>query len=109
MTADTSAGVTLGRAYVATEDKNPHLKVEKVTISTPANGETYALGETITYRITVTNDGNLSISDILVIGEIQERGNLTTIQQGLSEVLAPGESKVLDDWSYVVTEDGILN
>ena len=60
---DPDVPVTPGVDPEPTEDKNGHLKVDKITTSTPANGEKYALGETITYKITVTNDGNLTITD----------------------------------------------
>ena len=43
-------------------DKNGHLTITKVTTSTAkAEDGKYALGETITYKITVKNDGNLTI------------------------------------------------
>ena len=47
-------------------EPNPHLTLTKETTSTPANGETYALNETITYEIIVTNDGNLTVTNIVV-------------------------------------------
>jgi len=49
---------------------NPKFKVEKLAISTPANGETYVVGETITYEITVTNIGNQDVTDINVVDEL---------------------------------------
>ena len=49
-----------------TEDAKPSLKVEKETTSKPKNGKAYALGEKIAYKITVTNDGNLTITDVKV-------------------------------------------
>ena len=84
-----------------TDEPDPSLKVEKETTSKPENGESYALGETITYKITVTNDGNLTITDVKVVDELT----------GLSETidsLEPGESKEITT-SYVVTEADILN
>ena len=77
-----------------TEDPNGHLTIEKETTSTPANGSKYALGETITYKITVTNDGNLTITDITVTDELT--GDEWTIAS-----LKPGESKEFET-SYVV-------
>lgn len=83
------------------EDKNGHLTVEKVTTSSPSNGKSYSLGETITYKISVTNDGNLTIINIKVTDELT--GDEWTI-----ESLAPGETKDFET-TYVVTEQDIVN
>ena len=82
------------------EDPNGHLTVTKVTTSKPANGESYALGETITYKITVKNDGNLTIKDITVTDEL-------TGDKWAIESLAPGESEAFET-SYTVTEADVL-
>ena len=87
-------------ATVTTEDPNGHLTVTKVTTSEPANGKTYALGETITYKITVKNDGNLTITDITVTDELTEG-------EWKIESLAPGASEEFKT-SYTVTEADIL-
>ncbi len=78
-----------------TEDKNGHLTIKKETTSKPANNKTYALGEEIAYKITVTNDGNLTITDITVTDELT--GDTWTIAS-----LAPNGSKVFKT-SYKVT------
>ena len=82
------------------EETNGHLTVEKETTSQPAEGEAYALGETITYKITVTNDGNLTITDITVTDELTE-------DEWTIESLAPGEDEEFET-SYTVTEADIL-
>ncbi|QTE69327.1 hypothetical protein JNO48_05355 [Clostridiales bacterium] len=87
-------------ATVKTEKPDPSLNVVKETTSTPANGETYALGETISYKITVTNDGNLAITNVKVDDE------LTGLHETI-ESLAVGANKVYTT-SYTVTEDDIL-
>jgi uncharacterized membrane protein len=74
--------------------------VEKVTTSTPANGEKYALDETITYKITVKNTGNVTVTDITVTDK--NTGDEWTIAS-----LAPGESKEYNA-EYTVTEADIL-
>ena len=71
-----------------------------MTTSTPANGSTYALGETIEYKITVKNDGNLTITDVEVKDELT--GETWTIAS-----LAPGAEEVFTT-SYVVKEADIL-
>ena len=89
-----------GKEEDKTEDKNGHLTVTKVTTSTPSNAEKYALGEKITYKITATNDGNLTLTDVAVTDELTgDEWNIDT--------LAPGESKDFTA-EYVVTEKDIL-
>lgn len=85
---------------VETEDKNGHLTIDKTTTSKPANGEAYALGETIKYEITVTNDGNLTITDIVVTDEL-------TDDEWEIDSLAPGAFQKFET-EYVVTEADIL-
>ena len=82
------------------EEKKGHINIVKETTSTPANGETYAAGETIAYRITVTNDGNLTITDITVTDELT--GDNWTIAS-----LAPAASREFTA-NYTVTEADIL-
>ena len=89
------------------EDPQPSLSVEKKTVSTPENGETYALGETIEYEITVTNDGNLTISDIQVTDTVAGY-DAEDISAALDKSeLAPGESAVAK-FTHEVTEQDIL-
>ena len=83
-----------------TEDPKPSLKVEKTTTSTPADGKAYVLGETIEYEIVVTNDGNLTITDITVKDELT--GDEWTIDS-----LAPEASETFET-SYTVTEADII-
>lgn len=88
------------------EDANGHLAVTKDTTSTPANGSSYALGEKITYRVTVTNDGNLTITDVKVTDELDG----ATLVAGQSEEvgeLAPGEVATVD-YEYTVTEADVI-
>ena len=99
--SDEPTEVIPGETEDPTEEKNGHLTVDKVTTSTPANGETYALGETISYKITVTNDGNLTITGITVTDELTE-------DEWTVESLIPGESKEFTA-EYTVTEKDILN
>ena len=87
-------------ATAAVEAPNGHLTIEKETTSDPENGATYALGETITYKVNVINDGNLTITDITVTDELT--GDEWTIDS-----LAPGASKDFPA-EYVVTEEDIL-
>ena len=83
-----------------TEDKNPSLAVIKTVVSEPADAEGYALGEEIQYSITVTNTGNLTLTDVEVVDE--KTGDTWTIPS-----LAPGESKTFET-TYTVTEADVL-
>jgi uncharacterized repeat protein (TIGR01451 family) len=72
--------------------------------STPANGASYALGETISYLITVTNDGNVTAMDIDVIDSLS-----TTEGQIIGNIasLAPGAFETFI-FQYAVTEADLL-
>ena len=83
------------------EDKNGHLTLQKEVTSKPANKVAYVLGETITYSITATNDGNLTLTNVVVNDEMT--GDTWTI-----ESIAPGASETFTT-SHVVTEDDLLN
>ena len=87
-------------ATVKTAEATPHLTITKETTSQPANGTGYQLGETITYRITAKNDGNLTLTNAKVNDELT--GDAWTI-----ESLTPGESKEFTT-EYTVTSDDIL-
>lgn len=82
------------------EESEGHLTINKETTSTPANGSSYVLGETITYKITATNDGNLTLKDVKVVDEL-------TNGEWTIETLAPGASESFDT-AYIVTEADIL-
>ena len=82
------------------EESEGHLTINKETTSTPANGSSYVLGETITYKITATNDGNLTLKDVKVVDEL-------TNGEWTIETLAPGASESFDT-AYTVTEADIL-
>ena len=99
--------VTPGKDPEPTEEKDSHLTVTKVTTSTPANGKTYGLGETITYRITVKNDGNVTISDITVTDTVKgyKAEDITKLLDKTE--LAPGETATAT-FEHVVTEQDIL-
>lgn len=82
------------------EEPKGHLTIDKVTTSEPANGSSYALGETITYKITATNDGNLTLTNVKVVDKL-------TGDEWEIASLAPGASEEFDT-SYTVTEADIL-
>ena len=81
-------------------DPNGHLTITKESTSTPTDDSGYMLDETITYTITVKNDGNLTITDITVTDEL-------TGDEWKIASLAPDESEVYET-SYTVTEADVL-
>lgn len=89
----------------------PALTVDKTVTSRPTNGSTYALGETITWSITVTNSGNVTLKDIQVSDSLtyqsDESGNklsgTLTPPAGFDGNLDRGES-VTYTYSYQVAE-----
>ena len=95
MTAKVGNITKQATATAGTAAKNGHLTVKKVTTSNAPEGG-YPVGSTIKYKITVVNDGNLTITDITVTDEL-------TGDEWKVESLAPGESKEFDT-SYTVTE-----
>ena len=83
------------------EDLNPSLDVVKTITNQPEDENGYVLGEVIEYSVTVTNNGNQTLTDINVSDKLM--GPDTTIDS-----LAPGESKTYD-YSHTVTEADILS
>ena len=83
-----------------TEEKSSHLTVIKTTTSTPADGKAYSVGEKITYKITVTNDGNITVTNVQVTDELT--GNVGDLAWTVDSI-APGESKEFTA-EYTVTE-----
>ena len=74
------------------------VNVNKVITSKPENGETYVLGEKIAYRVTVTNTGNVELTNIVL--------NDTLVPLEAIERLAPGASQDID-YTYTVTEKDV--
>lgn len=93
---------------------NPVLTLDKEEISTPEDGEVYRLGEVIEYRITLKNEGNVTLTDILVTDSRIAADQMTftaeegiTFENGIINTMAPGDVVVLD-YSVEVTEALIL-
>ena len=93
-----------GDKTVETEPSNPHITVTKETTSTPKNGETYALGEEITYKITAKNTGNLTLKDVVVSDELT--GNTGDKAFKIDGEFKPGDEKSFET-SYTVKESDL--
>ncbi|MDO5435082.1 MAG: CARDB domain-containing protein, partial [Clostridia bacterium] len=96
-----------GKTEDNTVAAEPKLKVNKT--SDVPEGKKAALGDTITYTITVENIGNQTITDITVSDTMGRDGAKVTLADGYSwtiGTLAVGESKKILA-TYVVTEEDI--
>ena len=114
-TEKTGKATPKGEAQVGdrTDDAKASTISTKTTTSTPANGKGYALGETITYDIVVTNDGNLTLTDVEVTeklaGAVIKASSDYTVSGSVATIaeLKPGQT-VIVNVEYVVTEADIL-
>ncbi len=80
------------------EDQFAHLTLAKEVTNAPENGTAYVNGETVKYRITVTNDGTAELYSLNV------RDLLTGDEWNNIQSLAPGE-KLTFETSYQVTDE----
>ena len=87
------------------DEPAPQLTLVKTTTSTPADGEKYDLGETITYEIVAENTGNVTLTDVEVYDTMfgGTAGEGTLMDTFTIATLAPGE-KATFTFSYTVTE-----
>ena len=114
-TEKTGKATPKGEAQVGdrTDDAKASTISTKTTTSTPANGKGYELGETITYEIKVTNDGNLTLTDVEVTeklaGAVIKASSDYTVSGSVATIaeLKPGQT-VIVNVEYVVTEADIL-
>ena len=89
---------------VTTNPEDPFAKYDLVkTVTSTAKNENgkYALGETITYKVTVTNRGNQTIDSVVVTDTNSKEGTAT-----VNGKLKPGESKDVT-FTHIVDEDDI--
>ena len=85
-----------------TEDPITKYELEKAVTSTAKNENgKYALGETITYKVTVTNKGNQTVENVVVTDNNSEEGTAT-----VNGEIKPGESKDVT-FTHIVTEADI--
>ena len=84
------------------------LEIEKteITLTKTADPVTANLGDVVTYTYTVTNSGNVDVSDVNVTDVHSGTGTLSAITPA-NAALAGGESQIFTA-TYTVTEDDIL-
>ncbi len=81
--------------------EKPHLTINKKVTSKPANGVAYALNETIEYAIAVKNDGNQTLTDVVLEDSL-------TGQKWYIDEIKPGETNSTPmTTSYKVTGSDI--
>lgn len=106
----TDEGTTDGEKV---EDRNPDLSVDKEVTSDPGADGVYDLGDTITYTITVRNEGNVTLTGVNVKDELLADGQKIhdlDLENGENITLAPkghtGDSVTLTA-DYTVTEEDL--
>ena len=101
-----NAAVTFEGGSTMNEPADPQLAVSKTADETQDVEE----GQTITYTYIVTNDGNVTFSDITLVDEHEGTGSFVqpVLTQGIATSLAPGESLTYEA-TYVITQDDIDN
>ena len=53
-----------------TEDDFAHMTISKVVTSNPKNGSKYVAAEMVTYRITVSNDGTVALTGLVITDDL---------------------------------------
>ena len=98
----TSDGKETEKVTVKTEDPITKYGLLKTVTSTDENNDgKYALGETITYNVKVTNNGNQTVENIVVTDNNSEEKTAT-----INGKIKPGESKDVT-FTHIVTEADI--
>ena len=84
-----------------TEEEAPDFEIVKEATSTPEKNGKYHIGETVTYKVTVTNTGNVTLHNIKVTDNLPK---VTLISEtDTIAVLAPGASASVE-YSYIVRQ-----
>ncbi len=74
------------KATVTPQKAEPKLSLAKVVTSKPANNSYYTAGETITYEITVKNEGNLTLKNVKISDPLTgDNWTLTALAPGASQ------------------------
>ena len=87
--------------YAFEEGDAEALSVEKVIVSEPKNGTSYGVGERITYRMTVRNEGTEAAENVLFT-------DYGSYKSWKIERLAPGASIELESGYYVGGDGSVL-
>ena len=91
--------------------KKAHISASARVITTATNGSTFSLGESVSFEIKLTNDSNLTCSNITVWIKRKETGEYYWAPNSdVAEIgnLKPGETRNIQ-FSYIVSEQDIEN
>ena len=92
-----------GTVTTDTADPNGHITLTKHVLDPKAE---YAFGATVQYKIEATNDGNVTVENLVVederTGNTVENGNAFTIAK-----IEPGETLTVGEVSYTIAEEDI--
>ena len=94
--------VTPGEDPEPTVDPNSSIAVSISYINPPANGTSYAVDEDVEYGLEITNNGNLTITDVELNDETSER-------RGTLESMPPGFSQEFGNRSCYITSTNIAD
>ena len=109
---DPEVPVKPGETTNETDDVNPSLAAEKTIVSTQ---ESYGVDDEVLFNITVTNNGNVTLTNVIVSellsgAEIVEGTGYDLTNEGTAKIttLAPGKVVTVNA-SYVVRQDDVDN
>ena len=99
-----------GKSYeatdtVTTEVAKKSLASVKTVTSKPIDGKAYRLGETVTFEVKVTNNGNQALTAVKVVDQLAG-AKLAAGESATIEKLEPGESATLH-YSYTIQESDL--
>ncbi|WP_152176271.1 DUF7507 domain-containing protein, partial [Mycobacterium tuberculosis] len=102
---ETGTGVTAGPVSTTTPlEQAPELVLDKA--ASPDFSSPPRLGDLIAFSFTITNEGNLTLSDVSITDRLPGLSTLTYVWPGAPGVLAPGDSATASG-SYAITQADI--
>lgn len=95
--ADRSGGLVVPTQFQARfEAAKPAISVRKAVVNSPRNGSYYQVGETVSFRVEVANEGNVALDNIVLSDTLSQLDPVESLQ--------PGES-ASRSYEYTVTSE----